>query len=336
MAINPNYECAKHSRVLIGSGEPSEAAELSTLLSTWGHSADIVSTCAAAALALDRPDPPSILLLDAELPRGGGIALVHELRRRPRQKSIWTIVITGSATAQHVLTARDAGVDDLLAKPIDEFELRVRLHTAIRVQTLYAELNQSLESARFHASHDRLTGLWNRESLLTMLFRETDRVQRMKTPLAFILLDLDGFSELNLEHGYAAGDKVLRQLAARFRRFLRSYDLIGRCGEDEFLIGMPGCSPQDAQLMAERLRTSVLQRTFDLDGTQVGVSASFGVSQSKGRSPLVVLREAERALAAAKRAGRDCVRAFHPDRPLPAIPALEQTPGQQAMPADPA
>lgn len=98
--------------------------------------------------------------------------------------------------------------------------------------------------------------------MLNQLFPETDRVQRMRTPLTLLLLDLDRFSSVNFEYGYETGDKILQELANRFRRFLRSYDLIGRCGEDEFLIAMPGCTSEQALSMAVRLKQTVLQRPF--------------------------------------------------------------------------
>jgi diguanylate cyclase (GGDEF)-like protein len=132
----------------------------------------------------------------------------------------------------------------------------------------------------------------------------------MKTPLTLLLLDLDGFSRVNLEYGYEAGDNVLREMANRFRRHLRSYDLIGRCGEDEFLLGLPGCSSEHAVSMSERMVKSVFHKLFDVGYETVSITVSIGLSQSRGRSPLVVLREAERALADAKLAGRNCIRSY--------------------------
>ncbi len=82
-----------------------------------------------------------------------------------------------------VASATDAGIDDLLLKPIDVSDLRVRLGVAERVQVFVSQLDEQTNAVRFHASHDSLTGLWNRESLLNLLFPETDRVQRMRTPL---------------------------------------------------------------------------------------------------------------------------------------------------------
>jgi two-component system, cell cycle response regulator len=128
--------------------------------------------------------------------------------------------------------------------------------------------------------------------------------------LTFMLIDLDKFSEINIECGYGTGDAVLREFAQRLKRYLRSYDILGRCGEDEFLIGLPGCMAEQAAVMAERLQRTVLVKPYHIHRDVLSITASIGIATSRGRSPLVVLREAERALGNAKLAGRDCIRSY--------------------------
>jgi diguanylate cyclase (GGDEF)-like protein len=91
------------------------------------------------------------------------------------------------------------------------------------------------------------------------------------------------FSDINIDYGYAAGDKILQELANRFRRFMRSYDLIGRCGEDEFLIALPGCTSEQALAMALRVRKTILQKPFVAGRDMLTLTASMGIAQSKGR-----------------------------------------------------
>lgn len=159
-------------------------------------------------------------------------------------------------------------------------------------------------------SRDPLTGLWNRESLLAMLFPETDRVQRMGTPLTLMLLGLDDFGRINNEYGPQAGDRILQEMASRLRRYLRSYDLLGRSGDDEFLVALPGCNATQGRQLASRIRAELLLRPFEAGRDVVTLTTSIGLAQSRGRSPLVALREAERALAAAKLDGGNCEREF--------------------------
>lgn len=297
-------------RILIVSADEKTTAELREVLSRWGYPAETASDGPEAGRILAGPASPSIAMIDACLPSMNGIELVAEVRRRMRKSSAWTMLMSAQVDMETVSSATEAGVDDLLLKPIELADLRVRLRVAERVQTLRSDLEEQANAVRFHASHDSLTGLWNRESLLNQLFSETDRVQRMRTPLTLLLLDLDRFGTVNFEYGYETGDKILQELANRFRRFLRSYDLIGRCGEDEFLIALPGCTAEQARSMAARLKQTVLQKPFAAGRDMLTLTASMGIAQSKGRSPLVVLREVERALQDAKASGRNAVREY--------------------------
>lgn len=297
-------------RILIVSADEKTTAELSERLQGWGYPVQVATDGMEGGKILAGPTPPGIALIDAVLPSLGGIELVAEVRRRARKSVAWTMLMNDQVDVDTVASASEAGVDDLLLKPIDALDLRMRLRVADRVQTLRSDLEEQTKAVRFHASHDSLTGLWNRESMLNQLFPETDRVQRMRTPLTLLLLDLDRFSSVNFEYGYETGDKILQELANRFRRFLRSYDLIGRCGEDEFLIAMPGCTAEQAMSMAVRLKQTVLQRPFTAGRDALTLTASMGIAQSKGRSPLVVLREVERALQDAKASGRNAVREY--------------------------
>ena len=173
---------------------------------------------------------------------------------------------------------------------------------------------------------DALTGLWNRAALLSMLFRETDRVQRMHTPLSLMLFDPDDFAHWNARLGPTACDDVIKQFVGRVQRLLRSYDLFGRIGAAAFALALPGCAAVNAVSLAERIRAEVLCIPFQAGGRAVRLTASFGIAPSLGRSPLVVLREAEQALEVAKangvgaiRTSRDCFEREGPDEFLSAV-----------------
>ncbi len=103
----------------------------------------------------------------------------------------------------------------------------------------------------------------------------------MGTPLGFLLLDLDHFARMNAEYGQEAGDKILIELAGRIRRYMRSYDLIGRCGGDEFLIALPGCNSDHALQLASRIRTMVLRPPFSVGREMISLTASIGLAQSR-------------------------------------------------------
>lgn len=292
-------------RLLLATGNPSLDRRVLEILMMQRRTVEAPKDAAEALRILLEDHAPEIAILGTV----GGFELAAEVKRRRSRRQSWIMLLADAVDPATVAAAADAGVDDLILCPVNEMDLQIRLGVAERAQEIRRQLEAQAHAASFHASHDHLTGLWSREALLGQLFPETDRVQRMGTPLSFLLMDLDDFATVNVEHGYETGDKILQEIAMRLRRYLRSYDLIGRCGEDEFLIALPGCTAAQGMQLAGRLR-ALLQRPFNAGFGPVALTASIGVAQSRGRSPLVVLREAERALAVAKLEGRDCEREF--------------------------
>jgi diguanylate cyclase (GGDEF)-like protein len=304
--------------VLLGSSNPSMVEYLAGTLESWHYQVELAQSGADALARIDSGTPPAIALLDMNLPAPTAVEIVWEIRRRQDQRRTWNILLSDRVDRDRIRAALQCGCDDYLvfpcdAKILDSTDLKVRIRVAERVIALTSRVQKQSAEVRYHLTHDGLTGLWNREALLSLVFQETDRVQRMKTPLSLMVLDLDDFSRINHDYGYETGDAVLVELANRFRRQLRTYDLIGRCGEDEFLLALPGCTLQDAALLAGRIRDNILARPFPVDDETTTLTASIGVAISRGRSPLVVLREAERALAEAKLSGKNCVRGDTPE-----------------------
>jgi two-component system, cell cycle response regulator len=294
--------------VMVATNDPDAEKQLIALLDEWRYPHVLVKDGTSALRFLTHPQPPAIALIDLDLDSITGLQVIHSLRHRYQQSQTWLMLIGHHASAGGVRSAAEAGADDFVLKPLDTSDLRVRLRVAERVQVLAQRVRNEAEAARFHASHDTLTGLLGRESVLKELLRETDRVQRMNSSLAYLLMDLDSFSLVNFNYGYTVGDQILKELGHRLKRHLRSYDIAARYGEDEFLIALPGCPLESHMPMAERLRQAVLERPFNIDKDGIVISASMGITQSLGRSPLVVMREVERALATAKMEGRNCIR----------------------------
>ena len=304
--------------VLLGCARPGTIESLADTLESWHYQVEMAETGKEALARLDSANPPPVAILDMELPAPGAVEIVWEIRRRQEQRRTWNILLSDRRDNDRIRAALQCGGDDFVVYPgepgdFDPSDLKVRIRVAERVIALIGRVQKQSAELRYHVTHDGLTGLWNREALLSLLFQETDRVQRMKTPLSLMLLDLDDFSRINQQFGYDTGDRILIELANRFRRQLRSYDLIGRCGEDEFLLALPGCTLENAMLLAGRIRENILARPFPVDNGETALTASAGLAVSGGRSPLVVMREAERALAEAKMAGKNCIRGGSPD-----------------------
>jgi diguanylate cyclase (GGDEF)-like protein len=146
------------------------------------------------------------------------------------------------------------------------------------------------------ARTDELTGLANRRASDEEIRRELARARRMGHPVTIAMLDLDRFKDYNDRHGYPAGDVLLREATAAWRIEIRQSDFIGRYGGEEFVVILPDCSPTDAADVIERLRAV----------TPGGQTVSGGIATWEGsESAESLLARADRALYAAKHAGRD-------------------------------
>jgi diguanylate cyclase (GGDEF)-like protein len=137
--------------------------------------------------------------------------------------------------------------------------------------------------------------LLNRSGFISALFCETDRAQRMKSTLALIQIGIDDCNDSLSQ----SADEIVKRIA----QLLRSYDLIGELGGGMFLLALPGCDGSSAVTLAERLRTEVFRLPVRLGSREACVAACFGVVVSGGRSPLVVMHEAELAVQRAKKNG---------------------------------
>ncbi|HEY6265567.1 MAG TPA: GGDEF domain-containing protein [Candidatus Acidoferrum sp.] len=164
---------------------------------------------------------------------------------------------------------------------------------------------------RFKASHDALTTLWNRGVILELLGRELSRSHRENATTVIILCDIDHFKGVNDSFGHLVGDEVLRETAKRLLASVRTYDFVGRCGGEEFLVVLNNCDPTFALARAEEIRNTTAQRPVQTSTGPVPLTISLGMLLSHEwgtRTVEELLHEADRALYEAKRAGRNCVK----------------------------
>lgn len=160
------------------------------------------------------------------------------------------------------------------------------------------------------ATHDRLTGIANRETLLTTLMAEVERATRHHKWLSVAFIDLDRFKPVNDTYGHKAGDAVLRQVASLVAENVRASDLFGRYGGEEFMLILPETSPTESAVLAEKLRTLVAQKQLVIAGNQsVKVTISAGIAGGVGAQLQVdsLVEQADAAMYAAKSLGRDRV-----------------------------
>ncbi|GHE21133.1 sensor domain-containing diguanylate cyclase [Halomonas urumqiensis] len=187
-----------------------------------------------------------------------------------------------------------------IAQNVTELRLARRAleeHNA-HLEALVAERTSELQAtnARLQelVSLDDLTGIANRRELISQAGPAMQRARRQRAPLSLLILDIDGFKEVNDTQGHLAGDAILRDVAKTLAETLRESDLLGRFGGDEFVVMLPDTPAEDAKRLAERLQAAVAQRC--------GCTISLGIADFSPHDDFTSLVEkADRGLLRAKR-----------------------------------
>jgi diguanylate cyclase (GGDEF)-like protein len=297
-------------RVLVADDEAVSQRMLEASMRKWGYDVVTAKDGLEALQILQQADAPNLAVLDWMMPGLDGVQLCREIRRRQAERYTYVVLLTGKNTKIDVVEGLDSGADDYVIKPYDAQELQVRLRTGKRILYLQEQLIAARESLREQATHDSLTGLWNRAAVFEILANELARQKRHGGSIAIAMIDLDHFKRINDEYGHQIGDQTLRAAAEAMTRCTRRYDAVGRFGGEEFLIILPGCDKMNALSHAERVRAAVSNLTVKVPGRFLTVTASVGVATVLAGSDIdscLLIRAADTALYRAKNNGRNCV-----------------------------
>jgi diguanylate cyclase (GGDEF)-like protein len=243
------------------------------------------------------------------MPELSGLELCRLIRERNSSPYQYILLATGRDNKEDLIQGLDAGADDYLSKPFDRNELRARLRTGRRILTLQEEQNNARKELEFQATHDGLSGIWNRRAILDLFRREFDLATRSHRRIGVMMLDVDHFKRVNDSYGHLVGDTVLKEVALRIQAAVRSYDLAGRYGGEEFLVVLPDCAAGEVGSCAERIRSAVADQPILADGSQIAVTISIGAVTIDARfeTERGALAAADSALYEAKKTGRNRV-----------------------------
>ncbi len=313
---------ASSLRVLVIEDDPVSRQLIEEILSnTLGHTVFSAEN-GQQGLSLGLEIMPHVVITDWIMPVMDGLELTRALRATDWGKNTYIIMLTG-VEEEKLAKAFESGVNDYIIKPINIHTFRARLRAAwhhrrlqdswqqnqMQLKQFVAELatsNRKLEQA---AHTDLLTGLPNRRAGMEALSRAWSIASRSHQLIAAILIDIDNFKSINDSHGHAAGDTVLKAIAASIRNTARKGDFFCRIGGEEFLIICQDkkTDMHSTAVFAERLRKKIDSEPIDIQDKTVTVTISIGIALKEAYmlNEDQLIKAADKALYAAKNAGRN-------------------------------
>lgn len=304
-------ETSNSRRVLVAEDDALYRCLLQRLLERASFQVTTVADGTTALQAAQAENAPRLLIFDWMMPGMSGPEICRRLRQEhTTQPYQYILLLTAKDAKKDTIEGLEAGADDYLTKPVDYQELLARLRAGTRILELEDRLLTAQKEMQYQATHDSLTGLWNRPAWKKLLVAEFERAYRSATSVAVLMIDLDHFKSVNDNYGHHAGDAILNKIGAVLQSLVRAYDHAGRYGGDEFIVIAPELSHDSALDYAERIRATLAQTSAIYDGSTISTTVTIGVAfaaKLAERSPDTMVRLADRALYEAKAKGRDCV-----------------------------
>jgi two-component system cell cycle response regulator len=301
-------------KILIADDSPTPRLMLQRELEGLGHEC-IVACDGTEAWEVFQGSGVDVVISDWMMPGMDGDELCRRVRADTGAPYAYFILHTSLEDLKHVVQGMQAGADDYLTKPFQRDQLATRLIAADRITALHRQLaSQQSELERLNdmlfqdSRHDRLTGLGNRRRMDEDLERFADLSRRYDYQLAVVLFDVDRFKQYNDTAGHAAGDEVLRCVAAALAEQCRGGDSAYRYGGEELLVAFPEQNLDNGTIAAERMRAAIEALGVPHPGlTPPGVVTVSGGVACLGPDETVasLLSRADAALYRAKEEGRN-------------------------------
>lgn len=295
-------------KILIAEDDPVSRRLLEVFLTRWGYQVEVAASGTQALELLEQMDAPRLAVLDWMMPGLEGVQVCRKIRERKGRPYTYILLLSARGQKEDLLAGLGSGADDYLTKPFDAQELRARLHVGQRILQLQDGLMAAGEQLLFRATHDSLTGISNRGTVLDALGRERSRQVRGGGSFGIILLDVDHFKYVNDTHGHQCGDAVLQEVSRIMTASVRAYDTVGRYGGEEFLIVVPAADAASVFGLSERIRHTIESKPVATDSGEIPITVSLGLAVSSDVAPLdaeAMLNTADNALYRAKELGRN-------------------------------
>jgi len=295
-------------KILLAEDDLTSRRILTAILKKWGYDTVVCEDGNSAWKALQEPDAPRLVLLDWNMPGLEGLEVCRRLRKKETTDPSYVILLTSRDEKSDIVQGLETGANDYIAKPYNNAELQARIGVGRRMLELQASLLETQAELAHQATHDALTGIFNRRAILEQLSRELARALRQGNILSVGMCDIDHFKKINDSLGHQAGDDVLIAFARCLQAGVREYDYVGRYGGEEFLIIASGLPGQSDQGLYERLREQVAAAAIQTKAGDVSITVSIGTAAATGQSTVDgLIAAADAALYQAKAEGRNKV-----------------------------
>ena len=301
---------SRSSSLLVVDDETEPRQALALLLTSAGFRVEQAASAENAEEVLARKET-GIVLVDADMPGVNGF----EACRRIRKTCGSSVYVILRATKEQLFAQElsvDEGADDFLIEPVTDKEILARVETGRKMKQLQEKLEETNRSLAQLEVSDPLTGAYNKQRIDAEIDREMERARRYGRAVSLLVLDIDGFRQLNEKLGRGAGDRALEEIARIVRLCTRATDSVGRRGGEEFAVVLPETGTEQAVAAAEKIRKVIGQTTIAAGEQTFHVTVSIGVATFQNNNYAAaaeLVAAAEKALAGAKAAGRNRTKA---------------------------
>ena len=322
-------------KALIVQNDPETLSLLAERLSLRGHEPTALPDAEEGWDAFQSERFP-LVILNWMPPDTEGLELCRRIREAGADTSV-ILIVNGRTEPEHVVAALDAGANDFVSRPFSLELLDLRLAIAERQVDEMQARKAAQEALAHRALHDPLTDLPNRALFWDRLEQAMRLGQRTRSPVAVLILDLDGFKDVNDTFGHTVGDSVLQVLASRLNNSTRASDTVARIGGDEFAFVLPTADALGSSTFAQKVLRTVAE-PIRLEGPTVAVEASIGIAvyPHDGQDGQALVRRADEAMYRAKqsRAGYALFDPAQDGERMNRFFLTEQARGERARSAD--
>jgi two-component system cell cycle response regulator len=302
-------ENSQSGRILVIEDRAESVAWFSSALSP-NHQVASVDTFEEALVRVKGGDF-DLIVVSLGMRSFDGLRLCSQLRSLPEGRHVPILVVVSDGDRRKLTQALEMGVNDYLTRPVDKNELVARVRTQLRKKRYADRLRHNVQLSLEMAITDQLTGLHNRRYMSRHLDTLVSSARKNGRPLAFVIMDIDYFKQVNDTHGHDIGDEVLKEFANRINANVRGLDLACRYGGEEFVVVMPDTDMSFAYSISERLRQSIETTPVKISRAPhaLNITISIGIAslENGDASAEALLRRADQALYRAKRSGRNKV-----------------------------